>query len=203
MSDRTDLWSAKALANVVLEDQGVRLRAITLEDRDDFLRIVLDPEIWTYFVSVVRSESELDTFIAQAVNDTRAGTRIVFAVVDTSTGAIVGSMAFGNLVEKDRRIEIGWSWLGASYRGTGINRVAKRLLLEHAFEQLQCERVEFKTDVLNIRARRGLTGIGAFEEGVLRSFNYMPCGRRRDAVYYSILRNEWSGVRDGLLRGAT
>jgi len=201
MSDRTELWSAEALQNVVMEDRGIRLRAITADDRDGFLKVALDPEIWTYFVSVVRSESDLDAFIAQAINDTRAGSRIVFAVVDTSSGAIAGSMAFGNLAEKDRRIEIGWSWLGARYRGTGINRVAKRLLLEHAFEQLQCERVEFKTDVLNIRARRGLTGIGAFEEGVLRSFNYMPGGRRRDAVYYSILRSEWSGVRDGLLLG--
>jgi RimJ/RimL family protein N-acetyltransferase len=104
-------------------------------------------------------------------------------------------MCYGNLSEPDRRLEIGWSWLGSDFRGRGINRWVKFLLLEHAFEDLGAERVEFKTDVLNLQARAGLRNIGAVEEGVLRSFNPMPDGRRRDAIYYSILRAEWPEVK--------
>jgi RimJ/RimL family protein N-acetyltransferase len=111
-------------------------------------------------------------------------------------------MAYGNLSEADRRLEIGWSWLGNAYRGCGVNRWAKFLLLEHAFERLSCERVEFKTDVLNVQARKALRNIGATEEGIFRSYNYMPDGRRRDAVYYSILRREWPNVRAGLIEHA-
>ncbi|MEO9238417.1 MAG: GNAT family protein, partial [Jatrophihabitantaceae bacterium] len=95
----------------------------------------------------------------------------------------------------DQRLEIGWSWLGRDFQGAGINRWAKFLLLQHAFEQLAAERVEFKTDQLNLQARKALRNIGAVEEGVLRSFNPMPDGRRRDAVYYSVLRAEWPEVK--------
>ena len=126
-----------------------------------------------------------------------SGTRLVFEFLDRATGRLAGSTAYGNMSEAERRLEIGWSWLGKAYRGTGINRSVKRLLLGHAFESLGCERVEFKTDELNLRARAGLRSIGAQEEGTLRSFNYMPGGRRRNAVYYSILKDEWPGLRDG------
>jgi len=83
-----------------------------------------------------------------------------------------------------------------------VNRHAKALLLHNAFDRLGAERVEFKTDERNERARRGLLGIGATEEGTLRSFNPMPDGTRRNAVYYSILRTEWAEVRERLAAGA-
>jgi RimJ/RimL family protein N-acetyltransferase len=188
-------WTAQALRELVLEDETVQLRRVRLEDRADFARIAFDPQIWTYFVSQIKDDASLNDFIEQAIADSLAGTRAVFAIVDRATGRIAGSSAYGNLAAKERRLEIGWSWLGADYRRTGLNRAAKRLLLDHAFGPLECERVEFKTDVLNTGARRGLLGIGAKEEGVLRSFNFMPGGRRRDAIYYSILRNEWADAR--------
>ena len=137
----------------------------------------------------------MDQFIEQAIQDSLNGTRIVFSIIDNESGQIVGSTAFGNLAESERRIEIGWSWLSAGARRTGINRATKLALLNYAFEQLECERVEFKTDILNTPARAGLAGLGAEEEGVLRSFNYMPGGRRRDVIYYSILRHDWPSVR--------
>jgi RimJ/RimL family protein N-acetyltransferase len=113
-------------------------------------------------------------------------------------------MAYGNPAEADKRLEIGWSWLGRGFRGTHINSWAKYLLLEYAFETMGCERVEFKTDILNLQARAGLTKIGATEEGVLRSYNFMPGGRRRDAIYYSVLRAEWPRVKEALAaRAAT
>lgn len=188
-------WTTLSLRTMTIENDLVRIRRVTLDDKPGFARIAYDPEVWKYFVSTVTDEDSLNAFVEQAIHDTLAGTRIVFAIVDRRSGEIAGSSAFGNLAPAERRLEIGWSWLGAPYRGTGLNRAAKGLLLDYAFGTLECERVEFKTDVLNIPARRGLLSIGATEEGVFRSYNYMPGGRRRDAVWYSILRAEWPTIR--------
>jgi len=193
-------WAS--LSSVRLENDHVLLRPLTRQDRSALAEIAFDEEIWRYFVARVVTEADLDTFLNTAVDDIAAGRRVVFGVFDKSDGRLAGSMAYGNLAEADRRIEIGWSWLGADHRGRGVNRWAKFVLLEHAFERLECERVEFKTDILNVQARHGLANIGATEEGVFRSYNYMPGGRRRDAIWFSILNREWPVVRDGLLAGA-
>ena len=191
-------WNPKTLRNVVLQDDRALLRRLTFEDKADLARIAYDPEIWAYFVARVGDEAQLNEFIEQAVADTLAGTRIVFAIVDRKSGRVAGSTAYGNLAPAEKRLEIGWSWLGSEFRGGGLNKSVKRLLLAHAFGPLECERVEFKTDILNLRARAGLKGIGATEEGTLRSFNFMPGGRRRDAIYYSVLKAEWPDVRTRL-----
>jgi RimJ/RimL family protein N-acetyltransferase len=187
-------WSN--LKDLVLENRWVRLRRVALRDRDEFARIAFDDDIWRYFVSRISSSEELDRFVEEAIRDTLNDTRIVFSIIDRANGCIVGSTAYGNMVERERKLEIGWSWLSRAARGTGINRATKLMLLDHAFQDLECERVEFKTDILNTIARRGLVGLGAKEEGVLRSFNYMPSGRRRDVVYYSILATEWPSLRE-------
>lgn len=190
------------LKDIVLVNDRVELRRVRLTDRASFERIAFEPEIWQYFVARISTVDELDEFLETAVADTLRGARIVFAVTERASGRVVGSTAYGNLAESERRLEIGWSWLAAEARRTGVNRATKLALLDHAFGELGCERVEFKTDVLNTPARTALAKVGAQEEGVLRSFNYMPGGRRRDVIYYSILRNEWPAVRERLVATA-
>ncbi len=194
-------WNMQAIRDEVLENNVVQLRRLSLDDKPGYARIAYDPEIWTYFVSSVSDEDSLNAFMEQAIHDSLSGTRVVYSIIDRQSEKIAGSTAFGNFASRERRLEIGWSWLGVQYRGTQINRAVKGLLLDYAFTTLLCERVEFKTDVLNVRARRGLEAIGAKEEGTLRSFNYMPNGRRRDAVYYSILKSEWPNVRAERFKG--
>ncbi|MCF2528817.1 GNAT family N-acetyltransferase [Yinghuangia soli] len=190
-------WATKAPA--VLENDHVRLAPVTEDDREGLHAVAMDPDIWRYFVSAVESDEDYKVFFDTCLADQAAGRRVVFIVTDKASGRIAGSMSFGNMAEADARLEIGWSWLGRDFRGKGVNRWAKYLLLEHAFEQLGAERVEFKTDILNLQARQGLRNIGAVEEGTLRSFNYMPGGRRRDAIFYSVLRGEWPKVKEHLL----
>jgi RimJ/RimL family protein N-acetyltransferase len=188
--------SWQALPDLRLVNDRVELRRVRVTDRSAFERIVYEEDTWRYFVSRVATPADLDAFLEAAIRETLNGTRIVFAITDRESGRIVGSTAYGNISEAERRIEIGWSWVCAAARRSGVNRATKLALLDHAFGVLGCERVEFKTDVLNAAARAGLLGIGATEEGVLRSFNYMPGGRRRDVVYYSILAAEWPAVRE-------
>lgn len=184
--------------DVKLEDDRVLLRPMAREDRDQLRAIAFDADIWRYFVFRVASEADLGRFLDDAIGDTEAGRRVVFSIIDKRANRIAGSTAFGNMAEQEKRLEIGWSWLGRDHRGSGVNARAKFLLLRYAFEELGCERVEFKTDALNAQARKGLRNIGATEEGILRSYNFMPDGRRRDAVYYSVLKREWPEAKAGL-----
>ncbi|EAY4774543.1 GNAT family N-acetyltransferase [Salmonella enterica] len=189
-------------ASATLENEHVILRPVREDDRESVRALARDSHIWRYFVFRVSSDDEFEAFFNAMLGDQATGARAVFIVVDKASGQIAGSMSFGNMVEKEARLEIGWSWLGEVFRGKGINRWAKYLLMRHAFEELCAIRVEFKTDVLNLQARAGLRNIGAKEEGVLRSFNFMPDGRRRDAIFYSVLADEWPWVSDALQRRA-
>jgi RimJ/RimL family protein N-acetyltransferase len=186
------------IAATTLENEHVRLSPVRAEDRAPWHAVAMDPAIWRYFVLRIATDADFDAYFDLGLTDQAAGRRVVYTITDKRTGAVAGSMSFCNMAQPDGRLEIGWSWLGRDFQGAGINRWAKFLMLRHAFEQLGAERVEFKTDILNIQARHGLSNIGAREEGTLRSFNPMPDGRRRDAVYYSVLRAEWPGVRDQL-----
>ncbi|MET3139440.1 RimJ/RimL family protein N-acetyltransferase [Undibacterium sp. GrIS 1.2] len=177
-----------------LNNSGCQLRLMRQEDRAALEELVFKPGIWDHFVTRVDTPVDLDTLIRTALDDIAAGRRAVYVVIDKRSGHIAGSMCYGNMAPADRRLEIGWSWLAPQFHGSGLNGWAKHALLEQAFEHMGAERVEFKTDVLNLRARQALRKIGATEEGVLRSFNYMPGGRRRDAIYYSVLRSEWPSV---------
>jgi RimJ/RimL family protein N-acetyltransferase len=190
--------SWESVFSAELENERVQLRPLQPSDRAALAAIAFDPEIWRYFVSRIDSEADLDRFIETGLADIEARRRAVFVVIDRPSRRIAGSMCYGNLAPADARLEIGWSWLGAAFRGAGVNRFAKLALLNHAFGPLGCARVEFKTDVLNLQARQGLRNIGATEEGVLRSYNVMPGGRRRDAIYYSILASEWPKAREML-----
>jgi RimJ/RimL family protein N-acetyltransferase len=188
----------KENASEVLENEYVMLRPVKEEDREEVRVLSRDAHIWTYFVFRVSNDIEFERFFDAMLHDQAAGSRAIFMVIDKRSGQIAGSMSFGNMLEHEARLEIGWSWLGEAFRGKGINRWAKYLLMKHAFETLQALRVEFKTDILNLQARAGLRNIGAVEEGTLRSFNFMPDGRRRDAIFYSVLNTEWPRVKQGL-----
>jgi RimJ/RimL family protein N-acetyltransferase len=184
-----------------LENEHVLLRPIRPEDRAGLHTQAMDAEIWRYFVLRIDTDDDFDIFFDLALTDQEAGRRVTFVITDKRSGRIAGSMSMFNMSEHDLRLEIGWSWLGKEFQGQGVNRWAKYLMMEHAFEHLGAERVEFKTDALNTQARHGLQNIGAVEEGTLRSFNPMPGGRRRDAVYFSVLKDEWPKVKEILASG--
>lgn len=186
-------------AAVPLECEHVLLRPLQEEDRALLHAIAMDPRIWRYFVTRIETDDDFHLWFDHSTREQRAGRRVAFRITDKGTGATAGSMSFSNFAEDERRLEVGGSWIGTQFQGRGVNRWAKFVLLRHAFEQLGAERVEFKTDTLNTQARRALRNIGAVEEGVLRSYNFMPGGRRRDAVFYSVLLREWPEVKSELL----
>lgn len=182
--------------DLILETNKVILRPVEETDYHEFLHIARqDTDMWYYFSYNLGDEVQLQHWIKMAMDDKQTGTRRPFTIIDKASGKIAGSSSMGNISYHDLRLEIGWSWLGKDYRSTGINRHAKFSMMNYAFEQLNFERVEFKTDVENARARKGLQNIGGIEEGILRSHMTMWNNRRRTSIYYSVLKNEWPAVK--------
>ena len=181
--------------NIILENNFALLRPLSLEDEEGFAKIAFDSDIWKYNVARIMNSTELKEFINTSLEDRKRNLRYQFTIIQKASGEIAGSTSYSNISVKDKRLEIGWTWLGKKFMGTGLNKECKFLLLQYAFEHLKFERVEFKTDVLNKASRRALQKIGAKEEGILRSHTLMHDGRRRDTIYYSILANEWSGIK--------
>lgn len=187
--------------DLVLETSKALLRPIEQNDYETFLRLAKqDEEMWKYFSLNLGDEAQLRKWMEMAFNDKKAETRRPFTIIDKATGQIAGSSSMGNISYHDLRLEIGWSWLGKEFRGTGLNKHAKFLMMRYAFEEMNFERVEFKTDVLNARARQGLKNVGGIEEGILRSHMTMWNNRRRSSIYYSVLKDEWPQVKGNIFK---
>lgn len=183
-----------------LETDKVLLRPLQHLDIASFARITNDPSLWNYFTLLLDDPAQLQQWVEIALKEREEGKRIPFTIIEKATGSICGSTSFGNISYFDKRIEIGWSWLGKQFQGTGINFHAKFSLLSYAFDVLDWERVEIKTDNLNERAKQALRKIGATEEGVLRSHMQMPKNRRRDSVYFSIIKKEWPAIKNSIFK---
>jgi N-acetyltransferase len=181
--------------SLVLESSRVQLRLLQLEDLEDLQKISGPAEIWTYFSKKLSEPSALQQWIKDALEERKQEKRMPFVIIDKESNTICGSTSFGSFSFYDKRLEIGWTWLGTASMGTGINHHAKYVLLSFAFEVLKAERIEIKTDNLNARAKKALVHIGATEEGVFRNHMLMPEGRRRDSVYFSIIKKEWPDVQ--------
>lgn len=181
--------------NIHLESKTVLLRPLNADDFQPLKEIAFDKDIWKFTPNIINDENDLNIFIMTNIKARENNTRYTFAIIDKETMKIAGTSAFGSFSEADKRTEIGWTWLGRAYRKTGLNKAVKFLMLQYAFEKLFCERVEFKTDVLNLQSRKALIKIGAVEEGILRSHTRMHSNRRRDTIFYSILFTEWEKLK--------
>ena len=181
--------------SLTLETHRVELRIMRKEDIPSLQKLTQSPGIWEYFTKNLSIDEELKAWVEEALRDREEGRRVPFVVIDKDEDAICGSTSFGNISFYDKRIEIGWTWLGEHFMGMGVNRQAKFTLLSYAFDVMQLERVEIKTDNLNERSKRALRKIGATEEGILRSHMLMQDNRRRDSIYYSFLKSEWNLVK--------
>jgi RimJ/RimL family protein N-acetyltransferase len=177
--------------------QGSRVRLEPLEERhlDDLTRVAQGAAIFRWITNQPMDEDRLRAWFDQARANAEAGSEVPFATVDPESGRAIGSTRFMTIAPEHRRLEIGWTWVGTAFQRTGPNREAKFLQLNHAFEALDAERVEFKTHARNEWSRGALLGIGATFEGVLRHHTIMPDGSNRDSAFYSVLASEWPDVK--------
>ena len=185
----------KPLVPRTLHGRHVRLEPLTADHIPALAKVAFDPDLWQITTSHIATIEDLGRYVDEALALQRAGTALPFCTISQPTGEAIGSSRFGNYDAANRRVEIGWTWVVRPWQRTAANPEAKLLMLEYAFGELECLRVEFKTDALNVRSRGALLKLGAKEEGILRSHMIVRGGRRRDSVYFSILAEEWPAVR--------
>ena len=183
------------LRAVTLEGRYVRLEPLGIDHLADLATVGLEPAIWRWMISPVRTEDEMRAYVDAALRAQAEGTQLPFATVDRASGRAVGSTRYLAIVPEHRRLEIGYTWLAPAWQGTAANTEAKLLMLRHAFDVLGANRVEFKTDSRNERSRQALRGIGAVEEGTLRNHMVTHAPGLRHSVYFSVIAEEWPHVR--------
>jgi RimJ/RimL family protein N-acetyltransferase len=190
----------KMLEKVVLDGERVRLEPLEKRHLSGLDAAIADGELWTIPVTFVPRPEDLGSFFESADDAFRNGRELAFATIDKATGKIAGSTRFRCIELAHRRAEIGFTFLGQSWQRTHVNTEAKFLMLKHAFESWELNRVELLTDVLNTKSRNAIARVGAREEGILRSHMVMRDGRIRDSVMFSIVRSEWAAVKAMLVK---
>ncbi|HUU13046.1 MAG TPA: GNAT family protein [Terriglobia bacterium] len=183
---------------VTLEGNFIRLEPLSLEHHAGLCEAGLDEELWRWTTQPVRTPDEMRAYIQTALDEQARGVALPFAAIEKASGRVIGSTRYGNIDRANRRVEIGWTWLGLRWQRTAANTEAKYLMLRQAFETWDCIRVEFKTDSLNEKSRAALLRIGAKEEGTFRNHMITSTGRLRHSAYYSIIDSEWPAVKTRL-----
>jgi RimJ/RimL family protein N-acetyltransferase len=187
--------------NLILEDETVLLRALEENDLENLLEISInEPETWQYSLVSASGRENLEKYIEQAINARTNSIEFPFIVFDKKSGKYAGSTRFYDINLPFKTLQLGYTWYGKDFRGTGLNKHCKFLLLQYAFEILGLERVEFRADNNNELSIAAMKSIGCKVDGVLRS--HMPTQgseARRDSIVLSILRNEWfENVKENL-----
>lgn len=178
-----------------IHSKQLYLRPMQLRDYEEMLPLCADTEMWYYFTTDLSNKETLKAWIENAVDEIACQKSLAFTIVDRASGNIIGTTRIGNISDFHRRLEIGWTWIAKAYQGTGANGHVKEILIDYLFRETEVLRIEFKTDVLNIPARKAMEKIGLVQEGLLRSHTVMAHGRRRDTMFYSILREEWMDIK--------
>ena len=186
--------------NFVLEDDCVLLRSLQSDDCKNLLSFSLnEPELWKYSLVKVAGEENLKQYINAALEGRKMEKEYPFIVFDKRSQEFAGSTRFYDIQLSQKTLQLGYTWYGRKFHGTGLNKHCKYLLLQFAFEQMGMERVEFRADHSNERSIAAMKSIGCVEEGILRSNTIKTDGSRRNSIVLSILKEEWeSGVKERL-----
>ncbi len=180
---------------VTLEGQHIRLEPLTYEHHDGLAVAAADGRLWELWFTAVPEPEQTRAYIADALAGQEAGQMLPWAVRELTSGAIVGSTRYHDIVAEIDRVEIGFTWYARRWQRSHVNTGCKLLLLGHAFDTLGCKVVGLRTDNFNLASQRAIEALGAKKDGVIRHHQARRDGTVRDSVIYSILANEWPDVK--------
>ncbi len=182
----------------VLQGFGVRLEPVSERHIAALQGIATAPDIWRYMPLQVLTAEGVRAWVQEAIQQREDGTHQIW-ITCLDSGEAVGSTRLFDLHGRHRTGEIGFTWLSAAYRGSGVNPRVKLLQLTHAFETLDLRRVALKTHHENLQSQRGILKLGAQFEGTFRNHMIMPDGSTRHTMWYSILAEEWPALKQRLV----
>jgi RimJ/RimL family protein N-acetyltransferase len=178
-----------------LENDRVKLTLLDLSNYKHLLDIAKQKDLVQYSPSRIETPDEFKSFVQTAVDHYYHKMAIPFIVFDKQSNTYAGCTRFMNINWEHKVLEIGSTWIGREFQGTGLNANIKFLMLQYAFETLNFEKVEFRIDERNIRSRRAVEKLGAKLEGILRKNVYLKDGFKRNTCCYGILMEEWQGIK--------
>lgn len=189
--------------NYTLEDDAVLLRPLQASDLELLTPFSVDePEIWEYsLIQAGGGEEQMKNYISTALNARAALKEYPFIVYDKKKKKVAGSTRFYDIQPENKMLQLGYTWYGKEFQGTGLNKHCKFLLLQFAFETMDMVRVEFRADNNNEKSIAAMKSIGCTVEGVLRQNLPKPGGGRRNSIILSILKTEWESTVKEKLRG--
>ena len=177
----------------VIENKFVRLTALKETDFQHLVNFsITEPDLWQYSLVQANSAEKMKLYIEKALEGRMKKNAYPFIVFDKRTNLYAGSTRFYDIQLENASLQLGYTWYGKQFQGTGLNKNCKYLLLDFAFETLHLERVEFRADNENLRSINAMKSIGCTVEGILRSNGFKPNGERRDSIVLSILKDEWT-----------
>lgn len=182
------------MLHTTLAGEFIRLEPLTVDHLTD-LEKDFDPSLFDYYPKPYSSARE---FVEENLEMQKQGNFLSFAIVHQETGKAIGCTEFSGIDVKNRKLEIGGSWIKKSFQGSPANSEAKFLMLDQVLGKFQYVRVQLTANALNHQSRTGIEGIGAKFEGILRNSMILPDGKLRDDAYYSILGSEWASVKSAL-----
>ncbi|KPF70344.1 GCN5 family acetyltransferase [beta proteobacterium AAP99] len=184
---------------VTLAENGVQLEPLGLEHEDGLKAAAADGELWTLRVTSVPEPENTRAYIEAALKMRADGNRLAFAVRDLTTGRVLGSTSYHDILPAVQRVEIGYTWYAQSVQRTHVNTTCKLLMMRHAFETLSCRVVGWRTDNFNFASQRAIERLGARKDGVIRGHALRRDGTIRDTVMYSMTAGEWPEAKAQLL----
>jgi N-acetyltransferase len=189
------------LEPITLTGTRVTLEPLSLDHHDGLVAALKDGEMWNLWYTSIPTPDRLRAEIERRLRLQAAGSMLPFTVRENAGGRMVGMTTYMNVEEAHRRVEIGSTWYGRSVQRTGLNSQCKLLLLSHAFDQLRCIAVEFRTHFFNRQSRKAIERLGAKLDGILRNHQVGSNGTLRDTCVYSIIASEWPTVKANLMAG--
>ena len=183
---------------ITLEGYGLRLEPLTPAHAPDIALAAADGRLWELFFTTVPAPGEEQAYIRAALEGQRDGHMLPWVVHDLSTGAIVGSTRYHDIMADIDRVEIGYTFYAKRCQKTHVNTACKLLLLRHGFDTLGCQVIGLRTDILNLASQGAIEKLGANRDGVIRHSRARKDGTVRDTVMYSILLDEWPAIRERL-----
>ena len=184
---------------VILQDRGIRLEPLALTHEDGLRAAAADGELWKLRITSVPEPQNTSAYIEAALKMRDDGNRFAFAVVQESTGKVLGSTSFHDILPTVKRVEIGYTWYCKSVQRSHVNTTAKLLMMGHAFDTLGCHVVGWRTDNYNFASQRAIERLGAKKDGVIRGHALRRDGTIRDTVMYSMRAGEWPEAKAQLL----